>query len=88
MNSACHVAKANIVVEYGAVVIGGRTYICPVKSISHSEMPAFGAQKYGPALPPPLKTRLNDVLFVDYHLFRAETRILTGDSENAEEINP
>ena len=88
MNPTCSVAKANIVVEYGAVAIGGQTYICPVKSVSVSEMPAFDAPNYVQALPPPLKTRLNDVLFVNYHLFRAESRILTGESANPPETNP
>ena len=88
LNPACRVAKANIIVEYGAVAIGGRTYICPVKSISLSEMPASGAPPLVQVLSPPLKTRLNEVLFVNYHLFRAETRILTGDSGKPPEANP
>jgi hypothetical protein len=88
MNPTCRVAKANIVVEYGAVAIGGQTYICPARSISLSEMPASEAPKYVQGLPPPLRTRLNDVLFVNYHLFRAESRILTGDSVKPPETNP
>ena len=88
LNPACHVAKANIVVEYGAVAIGGRTSICPVKSISLSEMPASDAPTNVQVLSPPLKMRLNEVLFVNYHLFRAETRILTGDSGKPPETNP
>jgi len=88
LNSTCRVAKANIVVEYGAVAIGGRTYFCPVKSISLSEMPAFDPPKNGQVLPPPSKTRLNEVLFMDYHLFRAESRILTGVSGEPPETNP
>jgi hypothetical protein len=88
MNPICSVAKANIAVEYGAVAIGGQTYICPVKSVSLSEMPTSEAPKFVQALPPPLKTRLNDVSFVNYHLFRAESRILTGDSVKPPETNP
>jgi hypothetical protein len=88
MNPTCRIAMANIVVEYGAVAIGGQPYICPVKSVSVSEMPAFDASNYAPAVPLPLKTRLNDVLFMDYHLFRAEFRILTGNSGEQPETNP
>lgn len=73
------VSKANIVVEYGPVAIGGRTYTCPVKSVA-----LFNWRV--PRTPGSLRnetqeTMLNDARFTQYHIFRAETRILTGDDE-------
>ena len=69
--------KANILVEYGPVVLDGRTYICPVRSVALSV--AAGAQLYSSQnLPAPrfLQTSLNDVVFVRYHLFHADVHIL------------
>ncbi len=63
-----------IVVEYAPVEIGARTYICPVRGVAVSRIPvaASGDAKH----PAPVETRLNDVSFRNYHLFRAETKIL------------
>jgi len=72
---------SDIMVEYGPVVIGGNTYICPVKSVSLSRQrtvelvnewsESFGV--YGR-----FETILNDVVFGEYHNFRSKSRILTG----------
>ena len=66
-------------VEFSPTVIGGQTFICPVRSVSISRsrkvillhdwnMP-FGI--YGP-----FETILNDVAFSNYHLFGSQHRIL------------
>ena len=63
-------------VEYGSVVIGGKVYTCPVRSVSMS----IGRSEQGfTALGPTVSrkvTRLDDVVFSDYHVFRSEMRIL------------
>ncbi|MDR3793428.1 MAG: hypothetical protein P4L03_08605 [Terracidiphilus sp.] len=70
----CPPVSSSIVTEYGPVQIGGRTYICPLHSVSISLIPPLG--------PNAAKAELNDVLFTGYHLFRAETRILpASDSQ-------
>jgi VWFA-related protein len=87
------IVKADLMVEYGPVEIGGATYICPLKSVSLSlaEQPdvhAVRMQRYSATMveqnnqniPNPLQTLLDDVAFEQYHLFRAESRILTGVS--------
>jgi hypothetical protein len=71
-------------VEYGPVVIGEKTYICPTRSVSLSRQrtvelvrewgESFGV--YGR-----FETILNDVTFGKYHLFRAESRILPGSPD-------
>jgi hypothetical protein len=71
--------RADTMVEYGPVEIGGKTYICPVKSISITRYRTVsilsglpGAfRTFGP-----FATSLNDVSFGDYHVFRSQTRIL------------
>jgi VWFA-related protein len=77
------VTRSGIIVEYGPVEIGGRTYTCPVRSISEIVGQIFQTNaKYHYALAnqqQPLRTLLNDAAFKDYHIFRAETRVLAGD---------
>jgi hypothetical protein len=81
LQSHLPVNQSKVMVEYGPVEIGGKTYICPVRSISimreRSVRPSqdrFGRYRvYRPYM-----SLLNDVAFEDYHIFRAESRILTG----------
>lgn len=65
--------QAALVVEYGAVVLGERSYICPLRSVNLTREPLAGESE---AVAPVLRTFLNDVAFTNYHLFRAESRIV------------
>ena len=87
LRSSDPIVVADMLVDYGPVEIGGKTYVCPVKSISISRAVAQVSQNvlagrgrmpqstilYAPGH---LQTRLNHVAFEQYHLFRAETRLL------------
>jgi hypothetical protein len=73
-----------IMVEYGSILIGGTSYICPVKSVALSRLPVATPDGGPQTSTAPMQTQLNDVAFVDYHLFRAEARVLTGVSANYE----
>lgn len=79
------IVKAGILVEYGPVEIGGKTYICPVKSISTALAQTVQMDpKYHFPLAnqlQPLQASITDTAFAQYHVFRAETRILTADAE-------
>jgi len=78
--------RSDIAVEYGPVETGGRTYICPVKSVSISRGRTLRSiliwgesfQIYGP-----FETLLTDVSFRDYHRFGSTSRILL-DSPDAQ----
>jgi hypothetical protein len=76
------VARAAIQVEYGPVEIGGVTYNCPQRSVSillaHTA-PHPGGMYSAATFKGPAKTFLNDVAFVQYHVFGSEARILAGD---------
>lgn len=71
--------SSDIMVEYGPVVIGDKTYICPIRSVSISRWRGVDLLKewgqpfevYGR-----FKTMLNDMTFAKYHMFRAQSRIL------------
>ena len=74
------IQRSDIMVEYGPVEIGGKTYTCPVRSVSIS-MGETGLRlrtdPFGEFAPPP-SPLLNDVVFDNYHQFRSESRILPG----------
>ena len=83
--------RSDIFVEYGPVEIGGKTYVCPVKSISITRAPPPTTQMRiyrgafldndGWSAREHLQTLLNDVVFTQYHVFRSDVRILTGEGE-------
>jgi VWFA-related protein len=73
--------NASIAVQYAPVDIGGKTYVCPIRSeaIAQRHIP----ENRGGTIPStaisqgPILTRLNEVTFDRYHIFRGESRILT-----------
>jgi VWFA-related protein len=108
-------SRAAIMVEYGPVDIGGKNYICPLKSISlsraqttqllhdgdriaviagASQMNANSAATVGAGsvVAGPQRTLLNDAVYSNYHVFRAEGRLLaendTGDASTPVADNP
>ena len=76
------VSRNGMMVEYGAVDIGGKSYICPLRSVSlllaHTTQPPLGTtppESYkGPA-----KTFLNEAVFEQYRRFGSESRILAAN---------
>jgi VWFA-related protein len=95
------VTKAGVLVEYSPVTIAGKTYICPLKSVTinvfypacaTTEIGACGALAYVRGFK--TQASLNDVTFSQYHVFRADTRILVAgslppkDEVNAEPVAP
>jgi VWFA-related protein len=80
------IRRSDILVEYGPVRIAGKTYICPLRSISLSVVPSgfsvphrhiFNSDPGTQTNSNDAQTSLSDVTFVDYHVFRAESRILS-----------
>jgi len=95
MRSSDPIEQSGIVVEYGAVRIGGKIYICPLRSVTAQVAAAqVATNQYGQraaeykepddkALRENMQTSLNDVFYSKYHVFRADMRILTGSEEAA-----
>lgn len=83
------VVKADIMVEYGTVEIGGQAYTCPLRSVSSSRAQSVQVDtNFHFALAhqlQPLKNEVADVTFQDYHVFRADTRVLTAQEAAAAE---
>ena len=77
------VVTASIMVQYGPVAIGEKSYICPVRSVALAQKPDLngtaGAITARAVKQLPLITLLNEVDFEEYHVFRGEPRILTGE---------
>jgi hypothetical protein len=59
--------RADFVIEYGPVQLGGKTYICPLKAVALSADPKLWW--------------LNDIAFEQYHLYRATAQILAGSGQ-------
>lgn len=73
--------ESNIMVEYGPVNIGGKTYICPLRSVSISRQRRFmDIHEWGEdfKIYAPFETLLNDMVFGQYHLFHSSARMLPG----------
>jgi VWFA-related protein len=91
LNASDPVARAAIVVEYGPVEIGDKTYICPLKSFSSTlaETLQFNTQYLYPMANriQPLKTMVNEDVFEQYHLFRTDARVVTGDDAETKPAN-
>ena len=66
-------------VEYGAVDIGGKSYVCPLRGVSvllaHTAQPPLGAHP-AESYEGPAKIFLNDAVFEQYRRFGSETRVL------------
>lgn len=75
--------RDEVLIDYGPVKIGGKTYFCPVRSVSIARGRSIVSLKlwdgsflsYGP-----YSTKMNDMRFSDYHVFRSELHILPGFS--------
>jgi hypothetical protein len=71
------VAKADILIDYASVEIGGTKYICPVHSITSVRAESVQLnEKYKFAVsdqPQPMRDLLNDTSFVEYQPLRAES---------------
>jgi len=88
MKSTTPLIRSDIMIEYGTVEIGGKTYICPVKSVSISRARSVTTltewdesfRTYGP-----FATMLNDVVFEHYHVFRAKSRMIAGFNPTQQE---
>jgi len=91
LKSTTPLVRSDIMIEYGPVEIGGKTYICPVRSVSISRGRSVTPltewdetfRTYGP-----YATMLNDVAFERYHMFRAKSRMLTDFSPTPEQSGP
>ena len=67
--------QAAMLVQYGAVEIGGSRFILPVRSLALSKVAISAEASTGDAP----SEWLNETLFTGYHRFASTTRILTGD---------
>jgi hypothetical protein len=70
------IVRDDIFVEYGTVEIGGKSYICPVRSIS---LVVERAAVSGRGIEMPQRL-LNDVVYRQYHRFGSEVRMLPPDT--------
>lgn len=63
-------ARADLFVQYGSVEIGGRSYICPIRSVARSLI------RFPESTPARTLLCLNEATFTNYHRFGASVRVL------------
>ena len=81
LKSTTPLSRSDILIEYGPIEMGGKTYYSPLRSVSISRARSVRVlsdwdesfRSYGP-----YAAMLNDITFDRYHVFRSESRILTG----------
>lgn len=75
------VRATGMMVEYGPVRIGGKTYICPKRSVVTTRTRAvkqLNLWGQDSTVYSPYETMMDDIAFSDYHKFGAESRMLPG----------
>ena len=73
--------RSDIMITYGPVEIGGKTFICPLRSVAITRARSVvmlmewdeGFRTYGP-----YATEMNEITYGDYHMFRGESRMMPG----------
>jgi VWFA-related protein len=81
------ISRSDIMISYGPVEIGGKSYICPERSVSIVRMRSIamlfewdeGFRTYGP-----WDTLVNDITYRGYHMFRGESRMMPGFNQDVE----
>jgi hypothetical protein len=75
------ILEGDIMVEYAPVEIGGKTYTCPIRSVSivMRGMGIMGVYPFTRSASTSDTTLLNDMTFENYHQFRSDSRILIGN---------
>ncbi|MGA8671300.1 MAG: VWA domain-containing protein [Terracidiphilus sp.] len=86
------ISRAATAVEYGPVELGGMTYICPVRSVSLSVAKTLrnvqDPSGHSWVAMGPRQMLLNHVDFEQYHLFLAESHVLSREEERAAGVTP
>jgi VWFA-related protein len=81
LNPVLPAKGAAAMIEYGPVEIGGKEYICPHRSVVIMRVRTVNTLTvWGETFDvyAPYETRLNDIVYRDYHKFGAEARMLPG----------
>lgn len=74
--------RSAVAVQYGEVMIGGKLYVCPVKSVAISEFHSTLMERIERT---GVEKRVNEVQFRDYRKFGSSSRILTGLEDQREQ---
>jgi hypothetical protein len=75
------VKATGMMLEYGPVQLGEKTFICPVRSVIALRNRVVRDIDFGgnrSAVYGPYETTMDDIAFSDYHKFGSESRILPG----------
>ena len=100
LRSTTPLLQSEVMIEYGPVEIGGKSYTCPVRSVSISRGRSVavlaetlqGGEKIewheSFRTYGPYATMLNDITFDSFHMFRADSQMLPGFNQLPEGKSP
>jgi|GEM_PF-5494998 len=94
LKEAYPMTRADLMVEYGPVEIGGKTYICPLHSVAIAKAYSKSRPKVSEIMDLhstfeehsndrelPVETMINDIAFDQYHVFRTDSRIVPTNDQ-------
>jgi VWFA-related protein len=88
LNEFVPLDRDDVMVAYGPVEIGGKTYICPVRSVGIWRARSVNTLVEWNTLSflawAPYATKLNDFRYDNYHKFQAKSRMLPGFTSTPE----
>ena len=85
MDNSDVITHAAIAVEYGQVVIDGKSYICPVRAVAISADRSRQGKIIGGV---GVVNRILKVRFIDYRKFGSTSRILTASKLKTRSLQP
>jgi len=83
------ISRADVLIEYGAVEMGAKRYMCPLKSVSvtsaemqvgHGGTYWNETDSYSQVKETHKVTWINDIVFADYHVFATQMRIVPEEN--------
>jgi hypothetical protein len=75
LDTSAPILTSQLAVQYDGVEIGGRSYLCPVRSVT---MTALHNSKMERINGVGIERHLNEVQYVDYHKFGTTSRMITN----------
>ena len=81
LNPVLPVNGVAVMIEYGPVEIGGKKYVCPLRSVVMMRVRTVRTVELWDQMfdiYAPYEMLLNDIVYTDYHKFGSEARMLPG----------
>lgn len=75
LDPSAPVISSQLAVEYGDIEIGGRSYVCPIRSLADITLHNYKMERIDGI---GIERHLNEIQYLDYHKFGSSSRMLTN----------